>query len=81
MIRMPYALITFCFLSTDALAQEIPPPGFEIVDITRDPDTKSKPGDLNNCGQAVYYKFLTQSGESGEIFLYDNGRITVHETA
>jgi hypothetical protein len=76
MVRLVSSLILTAFPSITAFAQQVPPPGFEIVDITRDPGVLHGPRGLNNCGQAVYHARFGPSWTSAEVFLYDNGRIT-----
>ncbi len=76
MLRMTYSLIVIVAFSTVVSAQQVPPPGFEIVDVTRDPDVLNQPNDLNNCGQAVFSATFERSLANTEIFLYDNGHIT-----
>lgn len=67
-------LLLSCALSS--LAQGYPPPGFEIVDVTRDPEMHHAKYDLNNCGQIVYYALSIRSWEYQEVYWYDNGRTT-----
>ncbi len=55
-------------LSTSAYAEV--PPGFEVVNITDDPETDRSPA-LNDCGQIVYVKVM---GTSSELHRYDNGK-------
>ncbi len=76
MLCTTYALIVIVAFPAVVAAQQVPPPGFEVVDITRDPDVLNRPSDLNNCGQAVFYARSTPSWASAEVFLYDNGLVT-----
>ena len=48
-------------------------PGYEIVQITDDPNFDDLAA-INNCGQIVYSTRLNQTTDSEEIFLYDNGK-------
>jgi hypothetical protein len=75
-VQLISSLILIALSPSAAFVQQEPPRGFEIVDITRDPDVLHAPRDLNNCGQAVYTARFTPSWASADVFLYDNGRVT-----
>ncbi len=63
----------FCLGGAVARGQVNLPAGFEVVEFAvSDVRTDGYMG-INNCGQIVYTK---GRGDTGEIFLYDNGRIT-----
>jgi hypothetical protein len=61
-------------------APEIPE-GFEVVQITDDPNRDTWPR-LNACGEIVFTKLIEERMEMEELFLYDNGatvRLTDNE--
>lgn len=50
------------------------PPGFEVIQITDDPDYDGPPS-INNCGQVVFSKRIGNDFNHEEIFLWDNGTL------
>jgi hypothetical protein len=65
---LPILLWTLC---PTLVAAEIPD-GFEVVQITADPNLE-RGVRLNACGEIVLAKWFGQTGDLAEIFLYDNG--------
>jgi hypothetical protein len=52
------------------LAEVQIPPGWEVLQITDDPDFDDRPS-INNCGQVVWSKRINQNTDQEEVFLYD----------
>ncbi|MCG3126984.1 MAG: hypothetical protein CHACPFDD_01840 [Phycisphaerae bacterium] len=67
-----FLLVTTAYVATTA-AQV--PPGYEVLQLTTGP-AMDHPPRMNNRGQIVWESRLTDTDESGEIFLYANGTIT-----
>ncbi|MCH8253271.1 MAG: hypothetical protein IID36_12540 [Planctomycetes bacterium] len=52
------------------------PEGFEVAQVTFDPEFWDSGVSINNCGEIVFHKRMGMPVETTEIFLYDNGRLT-----
>lgn len=68
--KLPFIVVVFGLCPGVPAAAQIPP-GFEVIQLTETPLWDLRPR-INNVRQIVYERRLDRSGESAEIFLYDD---------
>jgi hypothetical protein len=72
--RVSRTIIALAFLWAPTAVGQLPV-GFELVEVTRDPNQDDSVI-LNDCGQVVFVKEFGQRYEGREIMLHDNGATT-----
>lgn len=73
-MRFAILLILVLLVGVSPVGGQIPP-GYELIQITDDPDYDGPPS-INNCGQVVFSKRIGNDFNREEIFLWDNGVLT-----